>query len=276
MVYWTAHKQPAANDGSILGNEMYRVHNGFKELHVHNPPPRKNLDFKPMLFGDFRGMPNFKLSEPWSLFRNLGDLWHEDHQKPIIFIKSTLRGAICGFAFYLFQNASSMGSSFVDKKLHLTENSHLAFFKNFKVTMARAQSPVLRGAGIFLAYSILYEFFTHHKEAMDVPDIITHYKIWTVLTPILISIYYAPKFIYPGYFVALGLVFPMFYSIKMLKAGDSGSKHSYYWYQDGVSQAEKAKFEYQDKIEMIGFARQNDYAFGATRHKNFKGQGSLY
>ena len=92
MVYWTSIKQPSATDNSVYGNEMMRLHSGMKESHIHNSPPRKNKDFRPMLFGDFRGMPNFKLSEPWGIFRNLGDMWHEDHQKPIQWIKSALKG----------------------------------------------------------------------------------------------------------------------------------------------------------------------------------------
>jgi hypothetical protein len=56
------------------GNEVFRARHGYKETEVHDPPYRRNLDFKPVGFGTFRGMPNFKHAEPYDLLKNLKDL----------------------------------------------------------------------------------------------------------------------------------------------------------------------------------------------------------
>ena len=100
MVYWTSiHQQHKKDYG--YGVEEYRVKHGFKEMHVHNAPPRKNKDFKPVLYGDFIGMLNFKLSEPWGLLRHLPDLMNEQHQKPIQWVKAFLRGAVIGTSTWM-------------------------------------------------------------------------------------------------------------------------------------------------------------------------------
>lgn len=63
MVYHNVVRQPQPNDGS--GNETYRAKQGFKELEVHNPPHRRNRDFKPVNYGSAKGMLNYKHAEAW-------------------------------------------------------------------------------------------------------------------------------------------------------------------------------------------------------------------
>lgn len=80
-------------------NEVFRQRYGYKELHQHNPPERRNRDFKPVNYGSWRGMLNFKHSEPWCMLKNLEDLQNENHNAPIKWTKSFLSGAAMGVVF---------------------------------------------------------------------------------------------------------------------------------------------------------------------------------
>jgi len=65
-------------------------------VHVHDPPYRRNRDFKPVPYGSFKGMPNFKHAEQFCLLKNLKDIPHENHNLPIKLTKSALFGALSG------------------------------------------------------------------------------------------------------------------------------------------------------------------------------------
>lgn len=60
------------------------------------PPERRNRDFKPVNYGSFRGILNFKVAEPWSMLKNIHDLKHEKHNHPIKWAKIFLFGAAMG------------------------------------------------------------------------------------------------------------------------------------------------------------------------------------
>lgn len=77
-------------------NEVFRARAHYKELHQHNPPQRRNRDFKPVNYGSFKGMLNFKNAEPFSMLKNLRELRDEHHNHPIKWTKVFLFGAIYG------------------------------------------------------------------------------------------------------------------------------------------------------------------------------------
>jgi hypothetical protein len=89
------------------GNEVWRARHHYKEEHVHDPPLRRNRDFKPVGFGTFRGMPNFKHAEPFALLKNLKDLPNEHHNHPIKWAKAFLfggfAGAVFGYSWFIFR-----------------------------------------------------------------------------------------------------------------------------------------------------------------------------
>ena len=89
------HYQMLVGDPSYA-NETFRARHGFKETHAHDPPYRRNRDFKPVPYGTFRGMPNYKHSEPYCLLKNMKDLPREDHHHPIKWIKTSLKGMFVG------------------------------------------------------------------------------------------------------------------------------------------------------------------------------------
>ena len=81
------------------GDETWRAKHHFKEEHQHNPPLRRNRDFKPVPWGTARGMPNYRHSEPWLNMKNLYTLMDESHHHPTKWAKKATFGAIFGFCF---------------------------------------------------------------------------------------------------------------------------------------------------------------------------------
>ena len=59
------------------GNETFRARHGYKEEHTHDAPYRRNRDFKPVNYGSFKGMLNYRHSEPFCLLKNMKDLSRE-------------------------------------------------------------------------------------------------------------------------------------------------------------------------------------------------------
>ena len=94
MVYTDTIKQGVLDPA--YQNEVFRARSGFKELHQHNPPQRRNRDFKPVNYGSFKGMLNFKHAEPFAQLKNLYELKDEHHNHPIKWTKVFLFGAFFG------------------------------------------------------------------------------------------------------------------------------------------------------------------------------------
>ena len=55
-----------------------------------------------MPYGSAKGILNYRHSEPFALMKNLKDLPKETHQKPIMYTKHFLKGAILGGIFGSF------------------------------------------------------------------------------------------------------------------------------------------------------------------------------
>ena len=270
MVFWTSLSHPAKNSSSIESNETYRSKNGFKELDVHNNPQRRNSDFKPMLYGDFIGMLNFKLSEPWALLRHLPDLVNETHQKPIQWIKWTLSGAFYGFFYGIMSNTHlRFGESFTEQKLHLSNKKTAFNFSTLRTTGKMLMKPMGNGAGIFLAFKLLHDFFEHHTEGQDIPEIFIHFKSFAVMTPFIVSYFLPMKHVIAGSVAALGFGFPIYWLFRSIKSGEFSEGNKYYFYQDGVTEAEQHKFEHQDRIEAIGLSRGAGFSYGSTRNSTY-------
>ena len=93
-------------------NEVFRARNHYKELHQHNPPQRRNRDFKPVNYGSFRGILNFKHAEPWAIFKNLKDLREEHHNHPIkwakAFIAGAFSGTLLGYSWFILKPVQSL------------------------------------------------------------------------------------------------------------------------------------------------------------------------
>jgi hypothetical protein len=94
MVYHNHTCQDISN--LSYGNETFRARNGFKEGHVHDPPQRRNYDFKPIPYGTFRGIPNYRRSETFESMKSIRDVWNEQHNIVIKTVKTGIKGAFVG------------------------------------------------------------------------------------------------------------------------------------------------------------------------------------
>jgi|TARA_B110000285_G_scaffold150913_1_gene168461 hypothetical protein len=94
MVYDNHISQDISN--LAYGNETFRARHGFKEGHVHDPPQRRNYDFKPIPYGTARGIPNYRHSEPFELLKSIRDIANEPHQHGIKYAKTGIKGAMVG------------------------------------------------------------------------------------------------------------------------------------------------------------------------------------
>lgn len=115
MVYHNTVKAHYSHDG--YSNDTFRAKRGYKELEVHNPPERRNRDFKPVNYGSAKGMLNYKHSEAWCSLKNLRDLVYEEEHHPIKWAKSFFFGAFLGTAITPFMYAIKPVQYFPFRKL---------------------------------------------------------------------------------------------------------------------------------------------------------------
>jgi hypothetical protein len=133
-------------------NETFRARHGYKEEHTHDPAYRRNRDFKPVPYGTFRGMPNYKHSEPYCLLKNMKDLANEEHHHPLKWIKMAAKGALSGSIFgYLWFIGGPAGPFEMNKLMASTGNRPFSgrgvrLFRNVMGKYA------LMGAGLSLGY----------------------------------------------------------------------------------------------------------------------------
>lgn len=81
------------------GNEFWRAKYGYKEQHQHDPPFRRNRDFKPVPYGTAAGLPNYRHAEPFALLKNAKDIINEQDHFPTRWTKHFLFGAALGVVF---------------------------------------------------------------------------------------------------------------------------------------------------------------------------------
>ena len=84
-------------DGAY-GDETWRAKHGYKEEHQHDAPMRRNRDFKPVPYGAFGGMPNYRRSEPFENLKNIKDIKNEHAHFPTRWFKTFMHGALTGIA----------------------------------------------------------------------------------------------------------------------------------------------------------------------------------
>jgi hypothetical protein len=109
MVYKNTVKQYITDHS--YANETWRARHGFKEAHQHDPPYRRNRDFKPVNFGSFRGILNYKRAEPFESLKNLKDLKNEHAHHPIKWIKcftfGSIVGVVMGYSWFVIRPVQS-------------------------------------------------------------------------------------------------------------------------------------------------------------------------
>ena len=101
-------------------DDTWRAKHGFKEVHQHDAPLRRNRDFKPVTWGAARGMPNARHSEPWLNMKNLYSLWGDQFHHPTLWFKKAVFGAGVGFAYVSVWSFVSPVNGFAAQKLMAT------------------------------------------------------------------------------------------------------------------------------------------------------------
>ena len=105
MVYQNTVKYPVPDPA--YANENFRAKHHYKEAHQHDAPYRRNRDFKPVNYGSFRGILNYKRAEPFESLKNLKDLNNEHHHHTTkwakVFLFGASAGAVFGYAWFVIR-----------------------------------------------------------------------------------------------------------------------------------------------------------------------------
>lgn len=137
---------------------MFRARHHFKEEHVHDPPYRKNRDFKAVNYGSFKGMPNYKHAEPFQLLKSLKDLSYEEHNHPIkwakMFLKGAIMGGFLGYSWFLIKPLNP----FVTKKLMNVVGDRNWSGRSVRFVREVISPYAMYGGLAALGYSLVYEF----------------------------------------------------------------------------------------------------------------------
>ena len=116
MVYTNTVKMGVSDQR--YGDEIWRSKHGYKEIYQHDPPLRRNRDFKPVPWGAAVGMPNYRHAEPFLMLKNIQDLRHEEAHHPIKWMKTFAFGALVGFSMGQVYQLLAPMNGFAMQKLH--------------------------------------------------------------------------------------------------------------------------------------------------------------
>ena len=244
-------------------NATFRARHGYKEEHAHDAPYRRNRDFKPVPYGSFKGILNYKHSEPFCLLKNMKDIPNEEHHILIAWGKAALKGGVVGAAFgYLYFVGGNTGPFEMNKLMAATGN------RNWSGNSYRLLKNVLGryaglGAGLSLSYTWINFWLRHHDEANSRPKYLDH----TIATTAISVVASAFAFKHPQHIFATGvfailLISPItWYAYKTMKLGPGG-KAANIFYENGTTKEEIERFRHQDMIENLGFVLRSEPGFG--------------
>lgn len=100
MVYQNTIKYHVSDPA--YDDETWRHKHGYRETHQHDAPFRRSRDFKPVPYGTFGGMPNYRHAEAFCQLKNAKDLITESHHFPTVWAKQFLSGATAGVTIGAF------------------------------------------------------------------------------------------------------------------------------------------------------------------------------
>lgn len=213
MVYHNSVTQSISDPA--YSNETFRARHGFKEAHVHDPAYRRNRDFKPVPYGTFKGMPNYKHSEPYCLLKNMRDLAHEDHHHPIKWIKTSIKGAFAGSIFgYLWFVGGPTGQFEMGKLMAASGNRPFSG-RGLRLAKSVLGKYALMGASLTLSYQLIHDFLRHHDEANARPMFFDHMIATTLIGTGLGAVAFKHPFhVFCSGFFSLMLITPMTWWFK--------------------------------------------------------------
>lgn len=250
MVYHNAIAQSVSNPA--YGNETWRATHGYKEAHQHDPAYRRNRDFKPVTYGSYIGIPNYKHSEPYCLLKNMKDISREDHHHPIKWAKISLKGAFAGSVFgYLYFIGGPHGPFEMSKLMASTGNRPFSG-RGVRLLKSVLGRYALMGAGLTLSYTLINDFLRHHDEANSRPRFFDHMIATTLVgTGIGAMIFKHPLHVFCSGFFSIMLVTPISWWFKNHSMLNK-TRPANIFYENGTTQEEIERFRMQDQMESIG------------------------
>ncbi|TNV76273.1 hypothetical protein FGO68_gene8827 [Halteria grandinella] len=237
-------------------NETWRARHHFKEEHQHDPPQRRNRDFKPVNYGSFRGILNYKRAEPFESLKNLKDLKNEHAHHPTKWAKCFLFGAMAGATFgYAWFVIRPFQSFPIRKLLQATgdrpwSGRYLRWAKNVVTPYA------MIGGSVALTYQLVFDYLRHHEESNnDRPLYFDHLKATTLITTVGAGIYGGlPRYWFTGFFVGSMLFAPMIWWLRVHGKFNAQNRPANIFYDNNVTKEEVERIRHLDEIESLGSA----------------------
>ena len=140
----------------------FRQEHGYKSTSIHSAPYRRNRDFKPVPYGAYGGMPNYRHAEPFALLKNMKDLVNEKEQKAIKWFKYFLFGAGAGVALGSCWFAVAPINAFAAQKLFSSVGERAWSGRMFRLYRQIAPRHAMFGGSIAASYIIMCDMFRKH------------------------------------------------------------------------------------------------------------------
>jgi hypothetical protein len=163
MVFTNAINNAASDPN--YSNELFRARHGYKEEHAHDAPYRRNRDFKPVPYGSFKGMLNYRHTEPFCQLKNLKDIPNEDHHILISWSKAFLKGAAVGSVFGYLSFLAMPSGPFEMNKLMTAVGARDYSGRTYRLLKNVLGKGAMLGGGISLSYTLINYWLRHHDEA---------------------------------------------------------------------------------------------------------------
>lgn len=251
-------------------NEHFRAKHHYKEGHQHDPPQRRNRDFKPVNYGSFRGILNYKRAEPFESLKNLKDISHEHHNHPIKWAKTfffgATVGAILGYSWFVIRPFQS----FPVRKLLQAAGDRPWSGRQLRWLKNVLGPYMLIGGSVALSYQLILDFLRHHEETNnDRPIFFDHWKACTIIGAFTGGFLGAmPRYWFTGAFVGGFLFCPMGWWLYKHGKVNAQNRPSNIYYMNDVNKEEVERIQHLDMIESLGATMLAQPGYGY-----FKGDG---
>ena len=235
------------------GNETFRARHGYKEVAMHDAPYRRNRDFKPVNYGSWKGMLNYRHSEPYMHLKNMKDISRDDHHIVIKASKNALKGGLLGSIFgYLYFIGGNTGPFEMSKLLSSTGNRPFSgqAFRMFRQVLGRY---ALGGAALAVSYQVIIEWgLRHHDEANRRPAYLDHTLATTLIGGVTgMLIFKHPLHIFSSFFFSAVLVAPtLWWFANASRMNPTRAPNIFY--ENTCTKEEIERYRHQDMIENLG------------------------
>jgi len=222
---------------------MFRASHGFKENHQHDPPMRRNRDFKPVPYGSFRGFVNYRHSEPYCLLKNMKDITREDHSLLIIMGKAAFKGAFVGGLFGYMAFLGGPSSPIEMDKLVAASGARDWSGRGLRMLKNVSFRPAMMGAAALSTYTFIHWYIRHHDEANTRPAFFDHVLATSALGFLGGCLYAThPWMVFTSTFFSAMIVAPGTWWGLKLGGGLNKMTHGNIFYENSVTKEEVERF----------------------------------